>query len=527
MEYKKVSLQLKRQVLLAALVAWAVLGVRIVCAATGDELALALRQNVVKITSEWGDGYAENGFGFIVGARPGEVYIVTANHVVRRVAEAFSENEGPATRIRIEYFSRRGEIFDAKLLATSSAENDLAVLRAPVPDGLSWRKEAVSPDEAERAMPVWFVGRTGDWYVPSSPGAVNGIGLDNRIAADNLNVQVGTSGAPLIGENGILGMIVEEAGGIAYALPIAYIEQAFRIWNHPWQLAALPGAKIGETKSDGTCRIAGLVFDSDTNRPLSGVWLDLYRAPDENYPRPKRLQAGVATTGPDGRFSINCGGVADDAFPLLLAVRHRDWLATHITGQSIAFKDRWDGINIALATKTFDRRENRADPDSRSDRGGSGAEAVARGEALYKRGDFRAAYPLFKSAAESGNGKAAYYLGTMYLNGRGVTKNEKEAVKWISRSARKGEAEGLFLMGTLYARGIGGLEASDRRAASYYLRAAKAGSVRAYWQLGIRYERGQGVPRDLKQAIVWYEMAAKAGNSAAERALARLGVRGK
>jgi hypothetical protein len=49
-------------------------------------------------------------------------------------------------------------------------------------------------------------------------------------------VQPGTSGAPLIAESGIIGMIVTNAGGISVAVCIDIIKQAFEQWKLPWNL---------------------------------------------------------------------------------------------------------------------------------------------------------------------------------------------------------------------------------------------------------------------------------------------------
>src|SRR6058998_3569485 len=41
------------------------------------------------------------------------------------------------------------------------------------------------------------------------------------------------------------------------------------------------------------CSISGLVFDSDSNKPLSGIWVDVYRDLASVQQRPARLSAGV------------------------------------------------------------------------------------------------------------------------------------------------------------------------------------------------------------------------------------------
>ncbi|CAN7463098.1 hypothetical protein [Paraburkholderia hospita] len=110
-----------------------------------------------------------------------------------------------------------------------------------------------------------------------------------------------------------------------------------------------PPQKEGHTVAEATCTLSGLVFDSDTNRPLAGVFLDLYRDLSNMQQRPTVLKPGVATTGPDGKFSINCNWVKQSQFPILLALRNPNWQATRITGPKIEKPGQWEGINIPIA----------------------------------------------------------------------------------------------------------------------------------------------------------------------------------
>lgn len=111
-----------------------------------------------------------------------------------------------------------------------------------------------------------------------------------------------------------------------------------------------------EEREETACSLAGRVFDSDSNKPLSGVWVDLYRDLSSIQQRPQRLEAGVATTGPGGEFFINCSSVKESYFPLLLAVRHRDWVDTKITGPKIERSDEWSGINIPVSMSEIDMK---------------------------------------------------------------------------------------------------------------------------------------------------------------------------
>jgi len=115
---------------------------------------------------------------------------------------------------------------------------------------------------------------------------------------------------------------------------------------------------VPDAASKVSCTLSGLVFDRDTNRQLSGVYVDLYSDLSEIQQRPKRLKAGVATTGPTGKFTINCDWVEDSQFPLLLAIRHRDWTGTKITGPKIPRSNKWDGINIPVSLSATDLKSN-------------------------------------------------------------------------------------------------------------------------------------------------------------------------
>ncbi len=76
------------------------------------------------------------------------------------------------------------------------------------------------------------------------------------------------------------------------------------------------------------CLLTGVVFDRDTNKPLSSVWVDIYRDMSSVQQRPKKLKARAATTGLKGDFKIDCNWVKKSQFPIILALRHSDWRVT-------------------------------------------------------------------------------------------------------------------------------------------------------------------------------------------------------
>lgn len=58
-------------------------------------------------------------------------------------------------------------------------------------------------------------------------------------------------------------------------------------------------------------------------------------------------------------------------------------------------------------------------------------------------------------AAEQGIKEAQHNLGVMYANGRGVVKDDKEAVKWYRMAAEQGYAAAQSNLGIMYAAGLG------------------------------------------------------------------------
>jgi uncharacterized protein len=61
-----------------------------------------------------------------------------------------------------------------------------------------------------------------------------------------------------------------------------------------------------------------------------------------------------------------------------------------------------------------------------------------RGVEEYQRGDYAAAFQEFFSAAQQGDGQAAHALGLMYLTGRGVDRDNSQAIEWYRKAAELG-----------------------------------------------------------------------------------------
>jgi formylglycine-generating enzyme required for sulfatase activity len=174
------------------------------------ERAQSLRTNVVAITATAADGYQEYGFGFITGERNGKVFIATAAHVVSETQE-----EGGEVKLR---FYNDYQQYSSRVIRINT-DTDIALLEATPPPGFQW--EANCLGVASVNDEVAFIGRDRDWYVPAGPslGIVYRL-RNNQIEVDINSVKVGTSGAPLINKNGIIGMIIKDDGVQALAVDL-------------------------------------------------------------------------------------------------------------------------------------------------------------------------------------------------------------------------------------------------------------------------------------------------------------------
>lgn len=109
----------------------------------------------------------------------------------------------------------------------------------------------------------------------------------------------------------------------------------------------------------------------------------------------------------------------------------------------------------------------------------------------------------FTKAAEQENAKAQYNLGICYYYGYGVYKDYGEAEKWYTKAAEQGYAEAQNSLGYYYEENY-----SHKKAVEWYTKAAEQGLPMAQCNLGICYEYGNGVEKNLEEAVKWYTKAA-------------------
>lgn len=121
----------------------------------------------------------------------------------------------------------------------------------------------------------------------------------------------------------------------------------------------------------------------------------------------------------------------------------------------------------------------------------------------------------YEKAAENGDPFAQYFLGLMYLTGKGALKNPEKAFDWFLQAARRNVPEAQYWLADCYAHGRGTAK-SDREAMRWYRIAAGNGHIEAQTVTGLALLYGVGLQKNEKEAAVWLEKAANAGNARAQ-----------
>ena len=122
--------------------------------------------------------------------------------------------------------------------------------------------------------------------------------------------------------------------------------------------------------------------------------------------------------------------------------------------------------------------------------------------------------------AKSGEAEAQNALGEAYYDGKGVTENLTEAVKWFTKAAEQENAKAQYNLGICYYYGYGVQYRDRREAVKWYTRAAEQGNADAQNDLGACYENGDWVEKNLEEAVKWYTKAANQGYAKAQYYLA-------
>jgi TPR repeat protein len=400
---------------------------------SGREVAVKLIGNVVQIRSKWAERPQAGGFGFIVGERSGLLYIVTANHVVRGDSP---DEIDRAPGLVFEH--RQGVSYPGRLLETSSTAVDLAVIAietASISSDVKWVREAVSASEAVVGMEVWFVGLEREWRVPDRPAKISSATEKRRIhysgktiTVGDLRVAVGTSGAPLIAKEGIVGMIVSDSSNHdVEAIPIERVEGLRKGWRHRWELTMI-------TTHQNCDRYAASPYDANRPKDVIGV-------PIEKIELVAAMNACFDAAfwyGPKiPRFMFQLGRAHEAAERFELAE----------SGYKRAVEKGYAAAQASLGVLYEQQNKDREAVELYRAAAAQGDPVAQTNLATMFRDGFGgltkddvAALGLYERAAAQGYAAALSGLAWMYEQGRGVARSEADAERLYSQAAAKGDA---------------------------------------------------------------------------------------
>lgn len=135
--------------------------------------------------------------------------------------------------------------------------------------------------------------------------------------------------------------------------------------------------------------------------------------------------------------------------------------------------------------------------------------------------DFETAYEIWLPLANTGVAEAQNAIGYCYHNGKVVTKDVEEALRWYHLAADQGFHKAQYNLGYCNRKGVG-VSVNFEEAIRWYSLAAEQGDKDAEHHLGMIYKDTPDGIQDRGLAVSFFERAAKSGHRESMYQLAKL-----
>lgn len=466
--------------------------------ATGRQAAVEFQRNVVRIIPRLPDGQdGPSGFGIVIGERDGRLFIATPDHVVRGTDELTATPD-------VVFHAEQGRRLPAQRLEglrIPAAQGDLAVVEIAKPAffrpaTIGFAAPAAVPD----AAPIWNIGRTERWLIPTSPGGYQGIDVQtNHLMVEDLPTPPGSSGGAVLTERALLGMTLRDSGAqrITFVFRADRLVEAFRQWQLPVNFVTRETAAIPPATPASNAPAPSI------GTPPSPTKSAISPPPPSNAPAP---QASIPSPAAPPRppSSPRSGEECDR----LAANPNDPQRPATVPGVDPATLGRHAEAAIRACEAAFRQSPTTARYGYQ----------LARALASERR--YADSIRPARAAAEAGSVYAASYLGGLYRRGLDVPADLHESATWYRRAAMGGDLMAQYTLATML---VNGEVPRDDAEAFRWMKAAADREFRAaLTQVGLMYERGRGTAVDYTKAREAYEKAAARGDEEARRGLARL-----
>jgi hypothetical protein len=284
----------------------------------GETNAYQFRALTVQVRSartDKPDETVEGGYGFVV-ARHGDVLtIVTADHVVR-------DQDGIVYgKVTVEPYVSRGHPLPADVLDFQMPRDygDMAVLEVHRSNFPALPPVPVAKLPIAEGTEAWRIGKEQGWTPSNRPGVFVGRQKTIWLGFDNLDAPRGSSGGPILTNDGLIGMVTDDQSGRGYVLPVDTIIDFLTGQGAPWDLAdprkaptppspPTTGAPPSTTPPTPPARTAPAVPN------FAGAWVEISPSNPDHPFKLQIAQSGSQLTFAGGKLVI-VDGVATRTSP--------------------------------------------------------------------------------------------------------------------------------------------------------------------------------------------------------------------
>lgn len=134
------------------------------------------------------------------------------------------------------------------------------------------------------------------------------------------------------------------------------------------------------------------------------------------------------------------------------------------------------------------------------------------GQEYYRQGRYDLAIAFWTKSAESGDAIAAHHLGVEYMDGKPgvVPRDYAKARQYHMQAAEAGDPRSMFDIGSMYEYGLG-VTKDLRQAALWYSHSADYGHAQGAYNLATMLESGEAGRKDEIEAFKYYLIAQDGG----------------